>query len=80
MATDVKTHAVEINAQEYQVEGNEITVAQIRQLGNIPSDHKVYHEIPQPIDDPEVTESTSIALHKLEKFYSVSPNIAGGRV
>ncbi len=75
----VKTHTVEINAKEYQVEGDHITLAQIRQLGNIPADHKVYHEVPQPKDDPEVVEGQQIKLHKLEKFYSVSPAISGGR-
>lgn len=79
-AAAVKVHNVEINAQEYTVQGDHITLAQIRQLGNIPADHKVYHEIPEPVDDPEVTEGQSIALHKLEKFYSVSPAIAGGLV
>ncbi len=79
-ATKIKTHTVEINAKDYQVEGDHITLAQIRQLGNIPADHKVYHEVPQPVDDPEVTENDRIKLHKLEKFYSVSPSITGGRV
>jgi len=74
-----RTHTIEINAREYTVEGNEITLAQIRNLGNIPEDHKVYHEVPQPIDDPEVRANDRITLHQLEKFYSVSPAISGGR-
>lgn len=78
-ATRVKTHTVEINAQNYEVTGDYITLEQIRQLGNIPADHKVYHEIPQPKDDPEVLAGQQIKLHKLEKFYSVSPAITGGR-
>lgn len=76
----VKTHTVEINAKDYQVQGDSITLAQIRQLGNILADHKVYHEDPRPVDDPEVLEGQEIKLHKLEKFYSVSPSITGGRV
>jgi hypothetical protein len=78
-ATSVKTHKVEINARDYEVTGEVISLEQIRQLGNIPADHKVYHEIPEPVDDPEVTEGESIALHKLEKFYSVTPAISGGQ-
>lgn len=75
----VKTHQVEINAKDYRVEGDYITLAQIRDLGNIPADHKVYHEIPEPKDDPEVLEGQRIKLGRLEKFYSVSPAITGGR-
>jgi hypothetical protein len=77
--THVRTHQVEINAQEYAVEGDFITLVQIRERGGIPRDHKVYHEVPEPVDDPEVTEGDQISLHKLEKFYSVSPAITGGR-
>ena len=76
----VKTHTVEINAKDYPFQGASITLAQIRQLGTIPADHKVYHEDPRPIDDPEVLEDQEIKLGKLEKFYSVSPSITGGRV
>lgn len=77
---NVKTHTVEINAKEYEFEGSHITLEQLRHLGNIPAGHRVYHEIPQPIDDPEVVEGKPIQLNKLEKFYSVSPAITGGQV
>lgn len=79
-ATHTKTNTVEINATEYPVEGDHITLAQIRQLGNIPANYRVYHEVPEPVDDPEVLEGQPIKLGRLEKFYSVSPSIAGGRV
>jgi len=72
------THKVEINAQEYDLTGDSITLAQIRQLANIPAGYKVYHEVPEPVDDPEVIDGQEIRLHKLEKFYSVSPAISGG--
>lgn len=77
-AQKVKTHTVEINAKDYPFEGDHITLADIRRLGNIPANHKVYHEIPEPKDDPEVTEKDRIKLGKLEKFYSVAPEITGG--
>lgn len=80
-AQKVKTYPVEINAKNYEVGDDYITLAQIRHLGNIPADHRVYHEDPRPQDDPEVTETSRIKLHnnKPEKFYSVSPSITGGR-
>lgn len=76
--TTAQRHTVEINAQEYAVDVATIDLAEIRRLGKIPADHKVYHEIPEPVDDPEVTTGEVIPLHKLEKFYSVSPQITGG--
>ncbi len=79
LKSHVKTHTVEINALDHEVEGDEITLAQIRQIGNIPADHKVYHEVSEPVDDPEVTEADHIKLRKLEKFYSVSASVSGGR-
>ncbi len=79
-AAHIKKHKVEINAQDYEVEGDHLTLAQIRQLANIPATHKVYHEVPEPVDDPEVIEGQPTPLHKLEKFYSVSPAITGGRL
>ncbi len=77
----VTTYPVEINAKDYELEDDHITLVQIRQLGNIPADHKVYHEDPNPKDDPEVTATDRIKLHrhKPQKFYSVSPAISGGR-
>jgi hypothetical protein len=77
-APRTKLHTIEINAKDVQVEGDTITLAQIRRLGNIPAEHRVYHEDPRPVDDPEVTETDEIKLGKLEKFYSVSPSISGG--
>ncbi len=77
-ATHIKTHTVEINAKDHPFGGDHITLADIRRLGNIPAHHKVYHEIPEPKDDPEVKEGDRIKLGKLEKFYSVAPEITGG--
>ncbi len=80
-AAEVRRHSVEINARDYEFEDDHITLAQIRHLASIPADHKVYHEVPEPVDDPEVIEGKPVPLHrKLEKFYSVSPAITGGRL
>jgi hypothetical protein len=70
---------VEINATDYPYPNDAITLADVRRLGNIPADHKVYVEVPEPTDDPEFTDGQSIRIHQHRKFYSVSPAITGGR-
>lgn len=70
---------VEINAKDYPYTAPTITAAEIRRLGNIPADHKVYREVPEPVDDPEVLPGDTIDVERSRKFYSVSPSITGGR-
>ncbi len=70
---------VEINATDYPWTAPTITVEEIRRLGNIPTDHKVYREIPEPIDDPEILPGETIDIRHFRKFYSVSPSITGGQ-
>lgn len=72
-------HTVEINATDYAYTGETITLADIRRLGNIPADHKVYVEIPEPTDDPQLQEGQNIHVHAHRKFYSISPSITGGQ-
>jgi hypothetical protein len=71
-------HTVEINATDYPYTAETITVDEVRRLGDIPSDHKVYIEVPEPTDDPLFREGETIQVHQLRKFYSVSPSITGG--
>ncbi len=73
------SHTVEINATDHPYTAETITVDEIRCLGNIPADHKVYIEVPEPTDDPEATAGQAINVHHHRKFYSVSPAITGGR-
>lgn len=68
---------VEINAVDYQYAEPTITLARIRSLASIPDDHRVYREIPEPKDDPEVTPDEVIDVHRFRKFYSVGP-VTGG--
>lgn len=69
---------VEINATDYPYTAPTITAAEIRRLGSIPADHKVYREIPEPTDDPEVLPGETIEVHRFRKFYSVTPALTGG--
>lgn len=76
--TDHAKTTVEINATDYLYEAPTITLAEVRRLANIPANHKVYVEIPEPTDDPEFTSSETVHVHPHRKFYSVSPAISGG--
>ncbi len=80
MTTTQATGTVEINATDHPYSLPTITLAEVRRLGNIPPSHKVYVEVPEPTDDPEVQEGETIRVHQHRKFYSVSPSISGGRV
>lgn len=69
---------IEINATDYPYSADTITLAEIRYLADIPADHKVYIEVPEPSDDPEFTDGEGVNVHRHRKFYSVSPAITGG--
>jgi hypothetical protein len=77
MANNEQT--IDINATDYPYTSDTITLADVRRLGNIPADHKVYIEVPEPTDDPELTDGQTVRLEQHRKFYSVSPAITGGR-
>jgi len=69
---------VEINAADFNYLEHTITVAEVRRLGNIPANHSVYIEVPEPTDDPEFLPGETVSVHHHRKFYSVSPAITGG--
>jgi hypothetical protein len=73
------TFTVEINATDYPFSAETITLADIRRLANIPPDHQVFIEVPEPTDDPLFQDEETIGVHEHRKFYSVSPSITGGQ-
>ncbi len=73
------TDTVEINATDYPYAADTITLADVRRLGSIPPDHKVYIEVPEPTDDPQLQDGGPVNVHVHRKFYSVSPSITGGQ-
>lgn len=75
---EVHQDIVEINATDVPYTGDTITLDDVRRLGHIPTDHKVYMEIPEPTDDPEFLPGQTINVRQHRKFYSVSPAITGG--
>ncbi len=77
--TEHSPTTVEINATDYLYVKETITLADVRQLGAIPADHKVYVEAPGPTDDPLFRDGEVVDVRERRKFYSVSPAITGGR-
>ena len=58
-----------IGDKEYEVESDHMTGAQIKVLGNVPSDYQLFLE--QPGDDQPVPDANSIKLKKGMHFYGV---------
>jgi hypothetical protein len=74
-----QTHTtIEINASDYPYDAQTITLTEVRRLGNIPTTHRVFIEIPEPTDDPEFVDGHPVRVHEHRKFYSVSPAVSGG--
>ena len=58
-----------IGSNEYEVESDHLTGAQIKTLGNVPTDYQLFLE--QPGDDQPVADATSIKLKNGMHFYGV---------
>jgi len=65
-----------VENQRHELTGDEITTAQIRSLGNIPADNRVFRETPGDEPDPEVPTGP-FKVHEGEKFYAVPPGNFG---
>ena len=65
-----------VENQRHDLPGDEVTAAQIRSLGNIPDDNRVFRETPGDEPDPEVP-SGPFKVHEGEKFYAVPPGNFG---
>lgn len=66
-----------IENQRHDLPSDEVMAADLRQLGNIPADNKVFRETPGDEPDPEVPASGAFKVHEGEKFYAVPPGVFG---
>jgi Prokaryotic E2 family E len=66
-----------VENQRHELASDEVTAEQVRQLGNIPADNKVYRETAGDEPDPEVSGGP-VHVHEGEKFYAVPPGTFGG--
>jgi hypothetical protein len=69
---------VYIENQRQDLSGDEISAADIRRLGNIPADNRIFRETPGDEPDPEVPTTGEFKVHEGEKFYAVPPGVFGG--
>ena len=66
-----------VENQRHDLTSNEVTAAEIRRLGSIPDDNKVYRETPGVQPDPEIPGEGHFKVHEGEKFYAVPPGTFG---
>jgi hypothetical protein len=69
-----------IDQTPFEVENQFITGAEIRALGNIPNDYKIYLKVNGPGDDKEIANADKVDLSEpgREHFYSAKPNTNNG--
>jgi hypothetical protein len=68
-----------VENQRHDLESDQIDAAEIRRLGNIPEDNKIFQETPGIEPDPEIPADHPFKIHLGEKFYAVPPGTFGSR-
>ncbi len=66
-----------IENQRHDLPTEETSAEEIRRLGNIPPDNKIFREIAGDEPDPELPPSGLFKVHHGEKFYAVPPGVFG---
>jgi hypothetical protein len=69
--------AIFIENVRHELSGSEISAIEIRRLGNIPADNRIFRETPGDEPDPEVPSEGNFKVHEDEKFYAVPPGTFG---
>jgi hypothetical protein len=70
-------HFIYVENQRHDLPSDEIDVAELRRLGSIPEDNKIFRETPGIEPDPEVPLGGLFKVHEGEKFYAVPPGTFG---
>jgi len=66
-----------VENQRHDLTSDEIDATEIRRLGNIPEDNKIFRETPGVEPDPEIPTDRKFKVHEGEKFYAVPPGTFG---
>ena len=66
-----------IENQRHDLPNDEVSAGEIRRLGSIPDDNKIYRETPGIEPDPEIPAEGNFRVHDGEKFYAVPPGTFG---
>ena len=84
MKTETKDHTrvyeFTIDGKPHKTEEQFITGAEIRKLGNIPSDYEIFLKVKGPGDDQLIKDTDKVDLSKpgTEHFYGCKPNTNNG--
>ncbi len=73
-----KTNIV-INNRPYQVDVDQMTGAQLKELASIPDANLLFREVHGPGDDELVQNETLVHLHDGDHFYDMPPGNFGRR-
>jgi hypothetical protein len=66
-----------IENQPHELEGDDVSAEQIRSLGGVPADNKVFRETAGDDPDPEIPPVGKFEVRHGEKFYAVPPGVFG---
>jgi hypothetical protein len=76
--TKPKTHiTIHINDKPYHVDRSELTGAEIKALGNIPPQNRLFREVPGPGDDVAIGDDETVELKSGQKFYDLPVGVHG---
>ena len=80
MTKIIQKFKILIDQKPFEVDNQFITGAEIRALGNIPNDYKIYLKVNGPGDDIEISNTEQVDLGEpgREHFYSAKPNTNNG--
>lgn len=73
-----KTHiTIHINDKPYHVDRSEMTGAEIKALGHIPTENRLFLEVPGPGDDIAIPDDETVRLKSGQKFYDLPVGVHG---
>jgi hypothetical protein len=76
--TPTKTHiTIHINDKPYHVDRSDMTGAEIKTLGGIPPQNRLFREVPGPGDDVAIADDDTVELKSGEKFYDLPVGVHG---
>ena len=68
---------IHINDKPYHVDRSEMTGAEIKTLGGIPPQNRLFREVPGPGDDIAIADGDTVELKSGEKFYDLPVGVHG---
>jgi hypothetical protein len=76
--TSSKTHiTIQINDKPYHVDQPEMTGTEIKTLGSIPAQNRLFREVPGPGDDIAIGDDETVELKSGYKFYDLPVGVHG---